>query len=86
MPRHKERLVPERLSRARSRKGLYQRELADLTGLSVKTISGYETGDFNASPRRVAVLADALGVSPGYLYGDGADDWPPVPADDRAHT
>lgn len=86
MPRYKQRINGDRLARARARAGLLQADLAREVDSHARVISQLETGDGNASPKRVRRLAEALGVSTGYLYGDGADDWPPLPADERAHT
>lgn len=43
------------------------RELADLSGVSVSTISGIENKHRNANPSTVRKLAESLGANPGEL-------------------
>ena len=57
----------QRLKTAREKAGLSQSELAAQCGLTIRSISAYETG--RANPRGVTLhkLAAALGVSPAWL-------------------
>lgn len=48
---------------ARLRKGITQAELAEMVGVSVGSISMWETGITHPTPRRYNPLAKALGVS-----------------------
>ncbi len=51
-----------RLRRWRERQGLTQKELADLAGVSPRSVAGYEGGD-GTRPNTARKLADALGVA-----------------------
>lgn len=57
-------MTPPRTTVARLRwhRGLTQRELAELTRLSVKTIEKIEAGQSKGSPRTAILLASALAV------------------------
>ena len=50
----------ERLKEMREKKGLSQKELAEITGLSPRTISRYEAGDTQPDQGKVRLLLDAL--------------------------
>ena len=54
----------------RERRALAQRELAETAALTEATISRLETGRRGAFPSTVRKLAEALGVTPGQLYGE----------------
>jgi Zn-dependent peptidase ImmA (M78 family)/DNA-binding XRE family transcriptional regulator len=71
-------LTPSRLAIARKRRGLTLTRLADLTGLSTRSISLYENGHAEPSEATLAELAAVLGVSPGFLCGPDVDE---IPAD-----
>lgn len=51
----------ERLTRRRTEAGMSQVELSKASGVSQTQISGMETGQYGASPRTLAALAEALG-------------------------
>lgn len=55
------------LVQLRKEKGIYQRELARLLGVSIGTISNYEHGVHNPDPETLNKLADYFGVSTDYL-------------------
>ena len=58
-------------------RGLTQQELADITGISRRTIAGLERHDRGASSRMQAMLAEGLGLSPQLrmvLFGKGGKD------------
>lgn len=50
----------ERLKEMREKKGLSQKELAEITGLSPRTICRYEAGDTQPDQGKVRLLLDAL--------------------------
>ena len=58
---------PERMRRARARKGLSYRELAPLVGVSATTLFSYETGRARPRPPKLQALAKALGCTTTYL-------------------
>lgn len=51
-------------------RGLKQKELADMLGISAQQLNNYEGGQSNPGNKILPVLADALGVSTAYLRGD----------------
>lgn len=70
--------TPSRLAIARKRRGLTLSRLADLTGLSTRSISLYENGHQEPSDDTLLRLAAVLGVSPAFL---GAPDLDEIPAE-----
>ena len=60
--------IGERIRAARTYAGLTQRDLAAAVGVSVRTVSLWETGRRTPSSRWVAALADACGVGVEYLF------------------
>lgn len=66
-----------RLKKARLEKGMTQKELSDLTGISTVMISSYERSDAetgkNPSLNNVYLLASALGMSIDWLCGRGEE-------------
>ncbi|HXP20189.1 MAG TPA: XRE family transcriptional regulator [Streptosporangiaceae bacterium] len=71
-------LTPSRLVIARKRRGLTLTRLADLTGLSTRSISLYENGHQTPSEETLRQLADVLDVSAAFL---GAPDIDEIPQD-----
>lgn len=59
-----------RIRRLRLDLGLTQAALAQLMGVSVPAVCGWEVDRSRPHPNRLAVLADALGVSHSELLGD----------------
>ncbi|MCR4784506.1 MAG: helix-turn-helix transcriptional regulator [bacterium] len=55
------------LKQARKSKNLTQKQLADMSGLSVMSICLYERGAMDPALRTIKKLAEILGVSPGFL-------------------
>ncbi len=53
-------VLKNRLKEARQRKGLSQKQLADLIGVSRNTISSIETGQFNPTAKLALILCVAL--------------------------
>lgn len=58
-----------RIAAARTLRGMSQADLAAASGISINSIARYETGDTCPSLKNAAAIADALGVSAGYLAG-----------------
>ncbi len=54
----------------RERKGLTQAELAELAGVSLRGIAGYEANDRGMNPNTARKLAEALEVDIPTLMGD----------------
>lgn len=69
-----------RVRENRRRARLSQRQLAEKSGVSQKTISQIERGEVTARGRTVDALSEALGVAPMALFGpgDGHDTAQPV--------
>jgi len=59
----------ERVLTLRRQKGLKQKELGEILGLSGKAISTIETGDRKTSIDNLAALAQYFHVSTDYLLG-----------------
>lgn len=60
-------IVAEKLTRARKQKGLSQKELAELAGVSPGLVGQLEKGKVNASLKTLKKLAEVLGVTICYL-------------------
>ena len=58
----------EQITKARVRKKLSQRELAELAGVSHVTIYRWENGDRIPNAVNIAKLANALNTTVGYFY------------------
>jgi Predicted transcriptional regulators len=61
--------LPEMISELRKDKGILQKELAQLLGVSIGTISNYETGVHNPEIETLIKLADYFNVSVDYMLG-----------------
>ncbi len=59
--------IGERIREARKAKGLTQKELADLIGISKNTVCGYEGGYREPDVPRIHALSKALGVTGDWL-------------------
>jgi|GEM_PF-6087125 len=59
----------DRLRDLRARKGLYQKELADLLGVARSTVAAWETGTKRPEGRTLERLADLYDVSVDYVLG-----------------
>lgn len=85
-------ILSEMIAELRKDKGLLQKELAQLLGVSIGTISNYETGVHNPEIETLIKLADFFHVSVDYMLGRikfrGALDIlnSPITADDKAVT
>jgi SOS-response transcriptional repressor LexA len=65
-----EQLLSERLRISRTRMGLTQHRLADLTGFSLSAIGNWESAQNMPSPAKLGALARKLGVTIDYLLGN----------------
>lgn len=71
-------VLSARLKEAREKRRLTTRELADRTGFGLSAISRYENGKVDKLPvDRLAVIAEALNVSPIWLMGFDDEDYQP---------
>lgn len=59
--------IGEKIRESRARSDLTQAELANQTGLTIRTVSKYETDAVTPRGRNLHRLASALGVSVAYL-------------------
>lgn len=63
-------ITAERIKELRLQRGMTQQELGEKIGVKKAAINKYETGlVVNLKRSSIALLAEALGVSPGYLMG-----------------
>lgn len=60
-------MIGNRIKRARQVKGISQKELAKLLGVSIKTLVKYERNEAMPNSRVLRALAKALNVSIEYL-------------------
>lgn len=58
------------LKNARAGKKMSQRRLADACGVAPSTISSWENGTREPDIKSIRTLADTLGISVAYLFGD----------------
>jgi Zn-dependent peptidase ImmA (M78 family)/DNA-binding XRE family transcriptional regulator len=65
-----------RLTVARKRRSLTLTNLADLTGLSTRSLSAFENGHKQPSADTALLLAETLGVRPRFLLDDDIDEIP----------
>lgn len=63
-------MLKERIKEARLRKGLSQKQVAEILGIAVSTYSGYETGKSEPDINKICIFMDALGVDANYLWQD----------------
>lgn len=68
---------PNRLSLARRRRGLTKTKLAELVGVEVRSITGYESGEFRPERERLQLLADKLHFPVKFFVGDDAQEITP---------
>lgn len=60
---------PRRLKRIRELRGISQRVLSELCGMSKNVISVYESGEVEPTASVILMLANELEVSADYLLG-----------------
>ena len=64
---------PKRLSLARDRRGLTKKRLAELVGVDVRSITGYERGEYPPEPERLRILATTLRFPSSFFFLDDCD-------------
>lgn len=62
-------MLTERLKLLRKERRVYQRELAEYLGVSVRTYQFYESGHNEPNIKSLIALADFYGVTIDYLVG-----------------
>ena len=62
-------MLTERLKLLRKEQRVYQRELAEYLGVSVRTYQFYESGHNEPNIKSLIALADFYGVTIDYLVG-----------------
>lgn len=65
--------LPEKMKFKRKELHLHQDQLAELVGVSKRSIAAYETGGVTPRGKTLLKLADALQVSTDYLSNDSID-------------
>jgi Zn-dependent peptidase ImmA (M78 family)/transcriptional regulator with XRE-family HTH domain len=65
---------PSRLTLARRRRGLTKTKLAKLLGVEVRSITGYESGEYNPDPERLIQLGEKLHFPVQFFFGDDLDE------------
>lgn len=63
----------ERIKIARQKKGISQKDLADLLGLTQQAVSYYEKGSRIPDEQTLSVISDILNVPTEYLTGETDD-------------
>ena len=72
-------ILAKRLKELREERRIYQRELAEILGMSFRGYQNYETGQSEPKLATLIVLADYYQVSIDYLVGrTDAPDFQPV--------
>jgi transcriptional regulator with XRE-family HTH domain len=74
--------LSRRLRQLREDKGLSLAALSRQSGISKPSIWAWETGKTMPRPRSINALANALGVSPAYIWGRSSPSQPAAPAVD----
>src|ERR1700761_220645 len=83
---HLNQLLSERLRISRTRLGLTQQGLAELTGFSLSAIGNWESCQNVPSPAKLGMLATKLGVSIDYLLGHDAGPGRPASSGNQRRT
>jgi len=65
---------PTRLTWARRRRGLTKTRLAASIGVELRSVSAYETGEFNPEPDRLSVIARTLKFPQEFFFGDDIEE------------
>lgn len=65
----KESTISKRLVELRKENGLKQFQVAEIAGVSIQTMSKYESADISVSVEKIRLLADYYNVDPAYLAG-----------------
>lgn len=62
-------VFPSRMKQARKEAGLSQREVAELTGISLSNIAKYETGKLEPDLEKLGIIATFYQKSADYFIG-----------------
>lgn len=62
--------TPSRLALARDRRGLTKKRVAELIGVTTRSVTGFESGEITPSALTVAQLADALGFPVSFFEAE----------------
>ncbi len=65
---------PKRLAFGRRRRGWTKKRLADLTGLSTRSITAYEAGEQEPTPETLNLIAKALAFPFEFMFGDDIEE------------
>jgi Zn-dependent peptidase ImmA (M78 family)/transcriptional regulator with XRE-family HTH domain len=76
--------TPSRLELARKRRGLTKKGLADRVGVSRRSITGFESGEYAPDSLTVARLADILSFPTAFFEGDDLEEAVPDAASFRS--
>lgn len=68
---------PSRLAFARRRRGITKTRLAETVGVDLRSITGYESGEFNPDERNLQRIAQVLRFPKSFFCGEDLDE--PVP-------
>lgn len=68
---------PNRLSLARKRRGFTKTRLAELVGVEVRSITGYENGEFKPEKEKLQALSEKLHFPVQFFVGDDAEEITP---------
>lgn len=74
-----ERLIASRLNKIMEEKNINQAELAEMSGVTAASISGYRSGKFKPGTKNLTAISKALNVSPAWLIGAEDDPNPKAP-------
>ena len=65
---------PTRLTWARRRRGMTKTRLAASIGVDLRSVSAYETGEFNPEPDRLAAIVRSLKFPQDFFFGDDIEE------------
>jgi Zn-dependent peptidase ImmA (M78 family)/DNA-binding XRE family transcriptional regulator len=75
---------PSRLRVARKRRLLNKTRLAQAIGVDIRTVTGYERGEYEPAPNTLALIANTLRFPPGFFAGDDLHEPSPATASFRS--
>ena len=75
---------PTRLALARRRRGLTKTKLASLAGVDVRSISGFETGEYSPGEETLSRFVEALAFPEDFFFGEDLSEPSPDAASFRA--
>jgi transcriptional regulator with XRE-family HTH domain len=71
-------MIGENIKRIRSEKGLTQKELAQMLGVTAATVQRYETEKIACKSKTIEKLIEVLGITINDLYGIGTKEVEPI--------